>query len=238
MSSENKIWRVRKGPKIFGPMTKTQVEQLIATHRVDEQDQISAGGDTWVPVSQFLREQGLVKPGPIRATSGAPSPGTDFEDVDRLLAQMEPLPESAPPAPASPPPALAPPPPPPLVRSGPRPVPRAEPQAAPIPLAKWTYTRHGKAVGKASEAELRMLLESGKLKHTDLVWQDGMAAPVMAGTVVRYNPPLNREGGANQPLLENAQSLVWLIAILMGILLAGLVVGALWALSVWPFTRG
>jgi uncharacterized protein DUF4339 len=46
----------------------------------------------------------------------------------------------------------------------------------------WYYTNQGKAMDPVSEAELRKLAASGELQPTDLVWKEGMAKWVRAGS--------------------------------------------------------
>ncbi|HMF19936.1 MAG TPA: GYF domain-containing protein [Gemmataceae bacterium] len=46
----------------------------------------------------------------------------------------------------------------------------------------WYYTRDGKAMDPVSEAELKKLAASGDLQPTDLVWKEGMAKWVRAGS--------------------------------------------------------
>jgi S1-C subfamily serine protease len=195
MSTDKKVWRVRKGPKIFGPMTKDQVEELLSSQRIDGQDLVSAGGDYWVPVSQWVAEQ---------------------------TQALQPLP------PAVPEPALAPMPPP-----APAPV---TPPPTPFGLAKWTYTRNGQPAGQASEDELRQLMAAGKLFPTDMVWQEGMAAPVTAGSLVGYAGPTVRT--ATRGPSRGLFGLAWVVAVLMGMLLAGGAIGALWFYGLWPFKPG
>jgi hypothetical protein len=46
----------------------------------------------------------------------------------------------------------------------------------------WYYTRQGKAMEPVSEGELKKLAASGGLQPTDLVWKEGMAKWVRAGS--------------------------------------------------------
>lgn len=46
----------------------------------------------------------------------------------------------------------------------------------------WYYTREGKAMDPVSEPELKKLAASGELRPTDLVWKEGMAKWVRAGS--------------------------------------------------------
>ncbi len=194
MSSDHKIWRVRQGPKIFGPMTKAQVEELISAQRVTENDLVSANGETWITVSKWMASQREVE--------------------TRRWAPLVPRP-TLPMRPPQPPPVMT------------------ERPPVPIPIAKWTYTRHGQPAGQASEQELRALLESGQLMPADLIWQDGMSAPVLAASVVRYTPPQPRR--THRKRGQATFTLAWIVAIALGMALAALAVGTLWYFSLWPF---
>ncbi len=48
---------------------------------------------------------------------------------------------------------------------------------------QWHYTCKGKEMGPIAPAELKRLAETGSLLPTDLVWKDGMADWVRAGSL-------------------------------------------------------
>src|SRR6516165_11460115 len=60
----------------------------------------------------------------------------------------------------------------------------------------WYYTRDGKAMDPVSEAELKKLAASGDLKPTDLVWKEGMAQWVQAGSAKELYGNLERPKSA------------------------------------------
>jgi len=60
----------------------------------------------------------------------------------------------------------------------------------------WYYTRDGKAMDPVSEAELKKLAASGDLKPTDLVWKEGMAQWVRAGSAKELYGNLERPKSA------------------------------------------
>lgn len=90
MSNENKVWRIRKGPKIFGPMTRDQVEELRLSGRIANGDLVSAGGDLWIPLGQWVAEQAnaVEPPLPVPVPSHLPTPARPVP--------VEPVPEPIP----------------------------------------------------------------------------------------------------------------------------------------------
>jgi S1-C subfamily serine protease len=87
MTTENKVWRVRKGQKIFGPMTTDQVEELRRSGRIDNGDLVSGGGDIWMPLSQWITEQAkAAEPPPLRV------PAVSQPPVPTTPAYLEPIP--------------------------------------------------------------------------------------------------------------------------------------------------
>src|SRR5207244_12312570 len=65
----------------------------------------------------------------------------------------------------------------------PAPAPRPPPPAAAAEPAEWHYVQGGKTLGPVTLTELRRLHGGGTLGSTDLVWKNGLAAWVAAGTV-------------------------------------------------------
>jgi hypothetical protein len=64
----------------------------------------------------------------------------------------------------------------------------------------WYYTRNGKAMDPISEAELKELAASGELQPTDLVWKEGMAKWVRAGSARElYDEERSPEGPDTRP---------------------------------------
>src|SRR5262249_16559921 len=194
MSNDKKTWRVRKGQKIFGPMTKDQVDELRLSGRIDSGDLVSSGGELWIPLSQWLAEEAKAAEPPL-----LPVPIPSRPLVPATPAYVEPPP-------------------------------------APIPLAKWTYTRNGQPVGLATEPELRQLLATGQLQPTDLVWQDGMSGPVPAGSVVHVPLPMPRP--PRKGTSRRWFGVAWIGAMVLGMALAGGAVAGLWYYGLWPFKPG
>ncbi len=96
--------RVRKGQRLFGPMTKADLEKLCSAGRIDGHDQVSVGGGPWLTVTSFLAPATSAEPRPQPPASAMPAAGLDQD----ILLELDPAPpiESAPAEKARPPVAL------------------------------------------------------------------------------------------------------------------------------------
>jgi len=56
-------------------------------------------------------------------------------------------------------------------------------------MPSWHYSQDGRQLGPISEGELKQLVATGRLRPTDLVWQEGMSDWQTAQTVAGLFPP-------------------------------------------------
>jgi hypothetical protein len=70
---------------------------------------------------------------------------------------------------------------------------------------EWYIAQNGNTEGPVTQAELENLIRSGILKHSDLVWKDGFADWVQAGTLpgLFKSPPVPPQLSVNQTLSGN-----------------------------------
>lgn len=95
--------RVRKGPKIYGPLTREQLATLLAEGRFVETDLVSVNEGPWMPIAHLTAPPRPAPPRPVAFQAAVPAPP--------VPAAPPPLPVQMPPeqivpfAPEKPPPA-------------------------------------------------------------------------------------------------------------------------------------